>query len=465
MDSCLVTQADTLGDGTQNVRKYDVKRKEIAAISEISLATVVLSFTLLPVRFLLMILTLSFAWLIGVITLPGITKEQTLGLEPLSGWRRRWAKPFIAKMARFAFFFGGWYWIPQKGCRASAKEAPILLVMPHSSFLDTILVIALECPSMVVKDSTEKIPLIGRLVKYTQPLFVKSEDPNSRRMIAEKIRERVTSGKDFEQLLLFPEGGCGNRTALLQFKLGGFSPGVPVQPVFIRYKNDLDTFTWSWEGPGALKQLWLTLTQFNIRCELEFLPVYRPSEYERENPRLFAENVRSYVASWTETPVSGFSVDDARFLKMVKDNYLPPTVALVKLLRLRKTIGRYHIDLAAELLELKEKRKYFEQMRGSVKHMAFYLGLERCPEVLKDFYRILDQHETNSLDVRVYDAGLYLLRTDLKVKEKLKKAFKVFGTENAAEHLETILLYWKGVPTLKAFNIMDKFDPEELPSS
>ncbi|GFS98347.1 hypothetical protein TNCV_2208751 [Trichonephila clavipes] len=57
--------------------------------------------------------------------------------------------------------------------------------------------------------------------------------------------------------------------------------------------------------------------------------------------------------------------------------------------------------------------------------MAFYLGLERCPEVLKDFYRTLDQHETNSLDVRVYDAGLYLLRTDLKVREKLKRAFRV----------------------------------------
>ncbi|GFS98351.1 lysophosphatidylcholine acyltransferase 1 [Trichonephila clavipes] len=119
----------------------------------------------------------------------------------------------------------------------------------------------------------------------------------------------------------------------------GFAPGVPVQPVFIRYKNELDTCTWSWEGPGALKQLWLTLTQFSIRCELEFLPVYRPSEYERENPRIFAENVRSFVSCWTETPMSCFTVDDARFLKMAKDNFLPPTAALVKLLRLRKSIG------------------------------------------------------------------------------------------------------------------------------
>ncbi|GFS98358.1 lysophosphatidylcholine acyltransferase [Trichonephila clavipes] len=184
------------------------------------LKSVLMSFTLMPIRLLLMILTLLVAWVIGVITLPGITKEQALGIEPLNGWRRRWAKPFITKLARLVFFFGGWYRIPQKGCRASAKEAPILLVMPHSTFFDTVLVIALGCPSMVVKDSTERTPFFGRLVKYTQPLFVKSEDPDSRRKIAEKIRERVTSGKDFEQLLLFPEGGCGNRKALLQFKLG-----------------------------------------------------------------------------------------------------------------------------------------------------------------------------------------------------------------------------------------------------
>ncbi|GIY17947.1 lysophosphatidylcholine acyltransferase, partial [Caerostris darwini] len=183
------------------------------------LKAIILTFTLLPVRFLLMIMILAIAWLISVVTLLGISKEQVQGLEPLTGWRRRWCKPLIVSLVRFVFVVGGWFWIPQKGRRATAKEAPILLVMPHSSFLDTVLVIALGCPSMVVKDSTERTPFFGDLVKYTQPLFVVSEDPNSRRKIAEDIRRRVTSGKDFEQLLLFPEGGCGNRKALLQFKL------------------------------------------------------------------------------------------------------------------------------------------------------------------------------------------------------------------------------------------------------
>ena len=47
-----------------------------------------------------------------------------------------------------------------------------------------------------------------------------------------------------------------------------------------------------------LELLWLTMTQFCTHCELEFLPVYVPSEEEKRNPRLFASNVRDVMAKW-----------------------------------------------------------------------------------------------------------------------------------------------------------------------
>lgn len=55
----------------------------------------------------------------------------------------------------------------------------------------------------------------------------------------------------FPQIIIFPEGTCTNRSCLLSFKPGAFYPGVPVQPVCIKYPNALDTVTWTWEGPGA----------------------------------------------------------------------------------------------------------------------------------------------------------------------------------------------------------------------
>ncbi|GBP08705.1 Lysophosphatidylcholine acyltransferase [Eumeta japonica] len=45
-----------------------------------------------------------------------------------------------------------------------------------------------------------------------------------------------------------------------------------------------------------LKLLWLTLTQVHSACEIEFLPVYYPSEEERSDPKLYARNVRDVMA-------------------------------------------------------------------------------------------------------------------------------------------------------------------------
>ena len=40
------------------------------------------------------------------------------------------------------------------------------------------------------------------------------------------------------------------------------------------------------------------LCQFYNRCEVHILPVYKPSEDEKSDAFLFANNVRQYVAEW-----------------------------------------------------------------------------------------------------------------------------------------------------------------------
>lgn len=42
--------------------------------------------------------------------------------------------------------------------------------------------------------------------------------------------------------------------------------------------------------------MWLTLVQPQSVCEIEFLPVYTPSEIERRDPKLYAHNVRQLMA-------------------------------------------------------------------------------------------------------------------------------------------------------------------------
>lgn len=78
----------------------------------------------------------------------------------------------------------------------------------------------------------------------------------------EKSPKCVNSSHQFSfQIIIFPEGTCTNRSCLITFKPGAFYPGVPVQPVCIRYPNKLDTVTWTWEGPGVY--------DFKIKCWMQ----------------------------------------------------------------------------------------------------------------------------------------------------------------------------------------------------
>lgn len=89
------------------------------------------------------------------------------------------------------------------------------------------------------------------LINFTQPIYVKREDPNSRQRTIKTVIERANSRDNWPQTIIFPEGTCTNRSCLLSFKPGAFYPGVAVQPVCIRYPNKFDTTIWTWEGPGA----------------------------------------------------------------------------------------------------------------------------------------------------------------------------------------------------------------------
>lgn len=77
------------------------------------------------------------------------------------------------------------------------------------------------------------------------------EDQNSRQTTIQNIKDRASSQLDWEQVLIFPEGTCTNRSSLIEFKPGAFYPGVPVQPVLLRYPNTVDTVTWTWQGAGV----------------------------------------------------------------------------------------------------------------------------------------------------------------------------------------------------------------------
>jgi len=252
----------------------------------------VLGVTLLPLRLLIALLSLTLATGIAVVGLHGLEKGD-IDKSPFTGWRLA-GRNAICYILRFMFFCCGFN-VKIIGRQADAENAPILCVAPHSTFFDALAVAVMGAPSVVAKAETSSIPFWGSLISYTQPVLVHRSDTNSRQSTIKQISER-SEGRGWQQVLIFPEGTCTNRSCLITFRLGAFIPGVAVQPVVVRYDNMWDTVTWTWEGISAWRVIVYTLSQFYTNMSIEFLPPYKPSQEEVEDPKMFAANVRAVMA-------------------------------------------------------------------------------------------------------------------------------------------------------------------------
>ncbi|XP_026846430.1 lysophosphatidylcholine acyltransferase [Drosophila persimilis] len=323
-----------------------VHRLEIDSHIEVA-KIYVLTVLLLPIRVVGCVLSLLSAWMFACIGLYGMTLDD-LKAKPLSGWRKQ-MQYMTAKAMRMLYTSGSFHHVSMKGTPATPKQAPILVVAPHSSYVDSILVVATGPPSIVAKRETADIPLLGRIINYAQPIYVQREDPNSRQNTIRDIVDRARSTDDWPQVVIFAEGTCTNRTALIKFKPGAFYPGVPVQPVLLKYPNKYDTFTWTWDGPGVLRLLWLTMTQFYNRCEVEYLPVYQPNEAEMADANLYANNVREVMAKALGVPTSDYSFEDVIIMSRARDMKIPFPGDIVEIERTIDQLGLLESTRDAEL--------------------------------------------------------------------------------------------------------------------
>jgi len=204
-----------------------------------------------------------------------------------------------------------------RGRQCAREEAPLLVVAPHSSFFDAIAIFCSGFPMFVSREENRHLWFVGRCIEFSQAILVSREAPESRQQAASAIRDRVCSPEAWPQTIIFPEGTCTNRTALMQFKPGAFLPGVAVQPVAIRYwvSRGQDTITWTWDQPhGLLACLLLTLTQWSTKVTLDYLPTYHPSPQEIADPQVqvYANNVRNLMAAHLGVPLCPLSFREVK---------------------------------------------------------------------------------------------------------------------------------------------------------
>ncbi|KAM4568229.1 lysophosphatidylcholine acyltransferase 1 [Fundulus diaphanus] len=423
--------------------------------AKIALMTV----TLFPIRLLIAAFMMLLAWPFAF--LASVGRSETI-VEPQCLWRRL-VDIILRVIMRIMWFAGGFHWITVKGQRALPAEAPILTLAPHSSYFDAIPV-TMTMSSIVMKAESKDIPVWGTLIKYIRPVFVSRSDQNSRKKTVEEIKRRAHYGGDWPQIMIFPEGTCTNRSCLITFKPGAFIPAVPVQPVVIRYPNKLDTITWTWQGPGAFKILWLTLCQLHNEFVIEFLPIYTPSEEEKRNPALFAVNVRRVMAKALGVPITDYSFEDCQLAMAEGQLRLPVDTCLLEFAKLVRRLGLKPQNTEKVLQDYGNRARKLEGQKLDLEDFAHFLDVP-VSDMLRDMFSLFNEHEDGSMDIREYVIALSVVCRPAKTLETMKLAFKMFEAEEDSaiteRELAVILKTALGVAHLDVSRLFTAIDVDD----
>ncbi|XP_067306721.1 lysophosphatidylcholine acyltransferase 2 [Pseudorasbora parva] len=380
---------------------------------------------LVPLRAIFLLLVLMVMWPLSVM----ITFGQSLkgAVEPMTGWRKFLHKRVMTFLGRL-YFFGMGFRVVVKGKQASSLEAPILAVAPHSSFFDAIACIEAGLPSTVSRSESLEAPIFGRFLRCVQPVLVSRTDPDSRRNTILEIERRAKSGGHWPQVLLFPEGTCTNRSCLITFKQGAFIPGVPVQPVLIRYPNKLDTITWTWQGPKSARLLLLTLCQFHTTVEVEFLPPHVPTEMEKKCPVKFAQSVRNVMAVALGLPVTDHTYEDCRLMIAAGELTLPMETGLVEFTKISRKLELKWDNVKKELESFANIACSCKGGRITVDEFASFLKLPLSP-ALQELFALFDRNGDGTIDFREYVIGVTVLCRPANNEDVIQTAFKLFDID------------------------------------
>ncbi|KAL7406419.1 hypothetical protein ABVT39_019463 [Epinephelus coioides] len=384
---------------------------------------------LVPIRAILLSLVLMVTWPVAVI----ITFNHPLkgAVEPMTGWRRFMCRRVMAALGR-AYYFCMGFRVVVKGKQVDSSEAPILAVAPHSSFFDGIVCIVAGLPSTVSRVENLATPIFGRFVRCLQPVLVSRKDPDSRKNTIQEIDSRAKSGGHWPQVLIFPEGTCTNRSCLITFKQGAFIPGVPVQPVIMRYPNKLDTVSWTWQGFSSRTLLLLTLCQLYTTVEIEFLPTHIPTEEEKKSPPLFANKVRETMAQALGVPVTDHTYEDCRLMISAGELTLPMEAGLVEFTKISRKLNLKWDNVKKELEGFAAMATSCKGGRITIEEFARFLKLPVNPalqELFGLFDRLFDTDEDEKITREEFTA---LLRSALGVSDlNMTKLFKEIDADGS----------------------------------
>jgi lysophosphatidylcholine acyltransferase/lyso-PAF acetyltransferase len=436
-----------------------------------------------PLRMFVLFICMFLAWVFMKISISGDFDPN----QPMTGWRRGIQYP-VAYLTRFLMFCFGFYWVDTVGKPCNPKDARIVVCAPHSTIFDTLyLLYAYRYPSAISKIENLNLPLAGTSFRAMQAVAVDRKSRVNKDMALSALAKHAANDNQ-RHLLVFPEGTCTNRKALITFKRGAFVPGQPVQPVCLEWPWTGFDLSWTAAGPNRLLLALHAFIQPYLRLKVTFLPVYYPNDEEKINHQLFARNVRAEIAKVLGIPCTNHSYEDmflakeARKLRVPLDENMP--FELYEL----STLFSIGLDDAKTLL-----KRYASIYKNSEKvdgpGLAKILGIPYTKPVKELFELLKDDPESSegidfqelligvtqlskALNTADLDASIELVWdavsngaaevTEKEVYERLSKVFAGFDRMHSKRIFRTVDAEKKGKVDFEMFRQFIKERPELL---
>ena len=151
-------------------------------------------------------------------------------------------------------------------------EMPRLIVSNHLSDLDPLVFIALSDKpiSFVAKKETEKFPMVGRIIKILDGVFMDRNDLKQSLRIMKNVQENLSIVDGFDYVI-FPEG-TRNKTPLedpAEFHHGSFRPAT---------KSGADTLIFALYGTNRALNKKVSCKKYPV--EIKYIDKYSQNDYQ-----------------------------------------------------------------------------------------------------------------------------------------------------------------------------------------
>ncbi|GJQ10698.1 hypothetical protein GpartN1_g2489.t1 [Galdieria partita] len=287
--------------------RFDPFRRNDISLDWIELVKFPFVFVIFPFRFLGALLSVLGCYVFFLIFGPSVRKNKAVDV---STSRRRLLLRGGRFFSRACLFFLGFYRIcgRQHPDYDSFEAKRYALVCNHTSMLDILILMSICMPSFVSKETVSRVPFIGRIATGMQCIYV---DRSSRGGVSSKVIERQQAcmeRRPVAPLVIFPEATTTNGHFLVKFHTGVFRGGFPVVPVVIQYRYR--RFSPTYETIRSAYYIYKLFTQLYNEAEYTLLPIYYPSEVEKNDPVIYANNVRAVMQKELKCALSESSYHD-----------------------------------------------------------------------------------------------------------------------------------------------------------